>query len=109
MSVNASDSLVQRLRDRFKEALRESSDFRGDLSIVVEPSAVVEVARYLRADEGFDYFLYATAVDCPPRDPRFTVVWDARPLANKTRIHINTQTASPHTHATSHTDVTLTA
>jgi NADH-quinone oxidoreductase subunit C len=105
MSVNGSDSLVQRLGDRFKEALRESSDFRGDLSIVVEPSAVVEVARYLRDDEGFDYFLYATAVDWPARDPRFTVVWEVRSLANKTRIRIKTMAAMPDPHAPSLTDV----
>src|SRR5260370_14001999 len=105
MSVNASDSLVQRLRDRFKEALRESSDFRGDLSIVVEPSSVVEVARYLRDDEGFDYFLYATAVDWPARDPRFTVVWEVRSLANKTRIRIKTTAAMPEPHVPSLTEI----
>ena len=87
--------LVENLGSRFKEALQESSDFRGDLSIVVDPSAVVDVARYLRDEEGFDYFLYATAVDWPARDPRFTVVWEVRSLANKTRIRIKTTAAMP--------------
>ncbi len=49
--------LVERLGNRFTQALRESSDFRGDLSIVVDPNSVVDVARYLRDEEGFDYFL----------------------------------------------------
>src|SRR5438034_4350107 len=75
MSVKTTDTLVQRIGDRFKQALQESSDFRGDLSVVVEPAVVVDLARYLKADEGFDYLLYATAVDWPARDPRFTVVW----------------------------------
>ena len=72
MSVKTTDTLVQRIGDRFKQALQESSDFRGDLSVVVEPAVVVDLARYLKADEGFDYLLYATAVDWPARDPRFT-------------------------------------
>src|SRR6202158_6477578 len=95
MSANPTDRIAENLGSRFKQALQESSDFRGDLSIVVEPSAVVEVARYLRDEEGFDYFLYATAVDWPARDPRFTVVWEVRSLAQKTRIRIKTTAARP--------------
>jgi len=105
MSVNASDPLVERLGDRFKQALRESAVFRGDLSIVVEPDALVDVARYLRDQEGFDYFLYATAVDWPARDPRFIVVWEVRSLANKTRIRIKTTAAMPDPHVPSLTSV----
>src|SRR2546421_366701 len=105
MSVTAADRLVERVGNRFTGALRESSDFRGDLSIVIEPSAVVEVARYLRDDEGFDYFLYATAVDWPARDPRFTVVWEVRSLANKTRIRIKTIAAMPDPHVPSLTEI----
>jgi NADH:ubiquinone oxidoreductase subunit C len=93
MSVCATQTLVQRIGEKFKTALQESSDFRGDLSIVVDPGSVVEVARYLKAEEGFDYFLYATAVDWPARDPRFTVLWEVRSLENKTRIRIKTTAA----------------
>ena len=71
MTVNASAPLVERLGARFKQGLQESSDFRGDLSIVVDPATVGEVARYLKEEEGFDYLLYATAVDWPARDKRF--------------------------------------
>ncbi len=95
MSSNPSHTLVQRLGDRFTTAVLESSDFRGDLSVVLEPSALVEVARYLKAEERFDYLLYATAVDWPARDPRFTVVWEVRSLADKSRIRIKTTAAMP--------------
>jgi NADH-quinone oxidoreductase subunit C len=105
VSVSANDTLVERLGNRFKQALQESSDFQGDLSIVVDPSAVVAVARYLKEEEDFDYFLYATAVDWPARDPRFTVVWEVRSLANKTRIRIKTTAAMPEPHAPSLTSV----
>ncbi|HVH65558.1 MAG TPA: NADH-quinone oxidoreductase subunit C [Candidatus Acidoferrum sp.] len=95
MSVKSTDTLVERIGNRFGKVIRESSDFRGDLSIVVDPAAVVDVARYLKQDEGFDYFLYNTAVDWPARDPRFTVVWEVRSLASKTRIRIKTTAAMP--------------
>src|SRR5438874_4641398 len=105
MSVRPTDALVQRIGDRFKQALQESSDFRGDLSVVVEPGALMELARYLKEDEGFDYFLYATAVDWPARNPRFTLVWEVRSLANKTRIRIKTTATMPEPHAPSLTPV----
>jgi NADH-quinone oxidoreductase subunit C len=95
MSVNASDALVGRAGERFKQALQETSDFRGDLSLVIEPSSLVDLARYLKEEEGFDYFLYATAVDWPARTPRFTVVWEVRSLANKTRVRIKTTAGMP--------------
>ncbi|HYS02824.1 MAG TPA: NADH-quinone oxidoreductase subunit C [Candidatus Eisenbacteria bacterium] len=95
MTVTASTSLVERLGERFKQALQESSDFRGDLSIVVDPAALVEVARYLKDEEGFDYLLYATAVDWPARDPRFDVVWEVRSLPNKTRVRLVCTAAAP--------------
>ena len=105
MSVRPTDALVQRIGDRFKQALQESSDFRGDLSVVIEPGALLDLARYLKEDEGFDYFLYATAVDWPARNPRFTLVWEVRSLANKTRIRIKTTATMPDPHAPSLTPV----
>jgi NADH-quinone oxidoreductase subunit C len=103
--VSAIDALVQRIGDRFTDALQESSDFRGDLSVVLRPGAVVDVARYLKAEEGFDYLLYAAAVDWPARDPRFTVVWEVRSLAKQTRIRVKTTAAMPDPHAPSLTSV----
>ncbi|TMC32664.1 MAG: NADH-quinone oxidoreductase subunit C [Chloroflexi bacterium] len=99
------DALVQRIGDRFGAGLQESSDFRGDLSVVVKPEVVVDLARYLKAEEGFDYLLYATAVDWPARDPRFTVVWEVRSLAKQARIRIKTTTAMPDPHVPSLTSV----
>ena len=105
MSVNTTSTLVERIGSRFGAAIQESSDFRGDLSIVVDPPALVDLARYLKQDEGFDYFLYNTAVDWPARDPRFTVVWEVRSLANRTRIRIKTTASMPDPHVPSLTSV----
>jgi NADH-quinone oxidoreductase subunit C len=105
MSESAANALVQRINEAFPGALPESSDFRGDLSIVIEAASVLEVAQHLKQTEGFDYFLYATAVDWPARDPRFTVVWEVRSLALKTRIRIKTLAAMPEPQVPSMTSV----
>jgi NADH-quinone oxidoreductase subunit C len=99
------EAIVRRIGERFSGALKESSDFKGDISVVIAPESVLDVARYLKKEEGFDYFLYATAVDWPSRDPRFTVVWEVRSIANKTRIRIKTTAAMPDPHVPSMTSV----
>ena len=105
MAVKAPGTLVERISSRFPQALKESSDFRGDLSVVIDPAALVEVARFLKEEEGFDYFLYNTAVDWPARDPRFTIVWEVRSLANRTRVRIKTTATMPDPHVPSLTSV----
>ena len=105
MTVSVSDALIQRIGNRFGQALEESSDFRGDLTVVVEPSVLVELARYLKDEESFDYLLYNTAVDWPARNPRFTVVWEVRSLANRTRIRIKSTASMPDPHVPSLTSV----
>jgi NADH-quinone oxidoreductase subunit C len=89
------EMLVQQLSNRFPDALQEHGEFRGELTIVVDPARLVEVARFLKEEQGFDYFLYNTAVDWPARQPRFDVVWEVRSLKNKTRIRIKTRAAMP--------------
>jgi NADH-quinone oxidoreductase subunit C len=105
MTVTVNETIVQRLRDQFKDTVRESAEFRGDLCVVIDPRSVLDVARYLKEKEGFDYFLYNTAVDWPARDPRFDVVWEVRSIANKTRIRIKTTAGMPDPHVPSLTPV----
>jgi NADH-quinone oxidoreductase subunit C len=105
MTESGSNALVRRIQDAFPGALKESSDFRGDLSIVVEPDSVLEVARHLKDVEGFNYFLYAAAVDWPARDPRFTVVWEVRTLPPKARVRLKTTAAMPEPEVPSLTSV----
>jgi NADH-quinone oxidoreductase subunit C len=89
------EMLVQQVSLRFPGAVQEHGEFRGDLTIVIDPARLVEVARFLKQDQGFDYLLYATAVDWPARQPRFDVVWEVRSLKNKTRIRIKARAAMP--------------
>ena len=107
MSDDAVPMLVQKIRERFPGAVKEHTEFRGDLTVVVEPARLVEVARYLRDDPAlrFDYFLYNTAVDWPARQPRFDVVWEVRSLAHKTRVRLKTWAEMPEARAPSLTSV----
>ncbi len=107
MTEAATDLIVRRVSERFPSALLEHIDFRDDLSLVVDPGRLIEVARFLKEDAelDFDYLLYATAVDWPARDPRFDVVWEVRSLAKKTRVRIKARAAMPEPRVASLTSV----
>ncbi|MCB2155886.1 NADH-quinone oxidoreductase subunit C [bacterium] len=71
--------LQNKLRERFGEKIVEIIEDRGELTLVVERSAVKEVARVLHDDVDFqlNYLSHVTAVDYMAlgRDVRFDVVY----------------------------------
>jgi len=105
MTESTANELVRKIQDAFPGAIQESSNFRGDLSVVVDPDSVLEVARHLKDVEGYNYFLYATAVDWPAREPRFTVVWEVRTLPPRSRLRLKTTASMPEPRVPSLTSV----
>jgi NADH-quinone oxidoreductase subunit C len=103
MVSDAGNALAQRVRDRFPSALQDVVEWRGELTLVVDPASVLEVAHFLKDDPAldFDYFLYNTAVDWPARDERFDVVWEVRSLRNKTRVRLKCRVGMPDPHVAS--------
>ena len=84
-------AVIDRVKERFGDGVQEVAEFRGDVSIVIEPSRLVEAARFIRDELGFDYFLYNTAVDWPGRQPRFDVIWEVRSLSQGHRLRLKTR------------------
>ena len=103
MSESLAGLLVRKVGERFPGAILEQLEFRGDLSLVLDPARLVDVAQFLKQDPElrFDYLLYNTAVDWPARQPRFDVVWEVRSLANGTRLRLKVRTGMPDPHAPS--------
>ena len=69
-------TVIERLRAELPDAVLATSEFRGQLSIVVAREAIVEVARFLRDDPELSYNFLENlcGVDYLGRDPRFEVV-----------------------------------
>lgn len=70
-------TVLERLTSALPEAVLGSAEFRGDLSVMVRPDAIVEVARFLRDDPqlGYTYLENLCGVDYLGRTPRFEVVY----------------------------------
>src|SRR5271157_5907285 len=68
--VPLDNELVQRLKARFGDAIRESTLDRKQAIVLVARDKLREVSRYCRDDEKFDYLVDLTAVDWPKRAER---------------------------------------
>jgi NADH-quinone oxidoreductase subunit C len=72
--VPLDNELVQRLKARFGDAIREAALDRKQAIVLVAREKLREIARYCRDDEKFDYLVDLTAVDWPKRAERFDVI-----------------------------------
>ena len=88
--------LVKRLRERFGEAVRESTTFLSQLSVNVSRESLVEVCRALRddAETPFNYLSDLTCVHWPERfDAPFEVVYNLYSISGNERARLRVQTS----------------
>jgi NADH-quinone oxidoreductase subunit C len=93
-----SKRVLERLRAQFGERIVETTEFRGDEAVIVEPASWVEVARFVKSDPACacNHFSDMTAVDYPEREPdlpRFDVVLHVRSMEHRHRLRLKTRVA----------------
>jgi NADH-quinone oxidoreductase subunit C len=70
-------------------AFGQGSEFREQTKLLVAPDRIVEAARALRDQHGFNMLAAQSAVDYwPQREPRFHVVYEFKNIAQKLRIEV---------------------
>lgn len=83
--------LVKKLRDRFKGAVIEASEFIGQLSIRIDAPQIVEVCDALKRDSKtpFNYLSDLTCVHFPEReDAPFEVVYNLYSITGNERVRL---------------------
>ena len=81
---------LQRLQEKFGDAVLDTHNFRGDETAVVDREAIIEMLTWLRDDPElkFDMLTDLTAVDYLPAEPRFAVVYHLYSVSKKHRLRI---------------------
>lgn len=87
------EKIETKLRNKFPQAILEVSEFRGDLTFLVDKNSIVEICQFLRDDEelSFDLLVDLCGVDRAKRKDRFEVVYHLTSLKNKFRIRLKTR------------------
>jgi len=68
------NELVQRLKARFGDGIKEATQDRKQAIVLVEAGKLREISRYCSDEEKFDMLDDLTAVDWPKREKRFDIV-----------------------------------
>jgi NADH-quinone oxidoreductase subunit C len=83
-----------KLKKEYSEKIQEIYFFRGDLDVVIKPSDIIEICRFLRTDTDlkFDFLSCVTAADyLGKREKRFEVVYVLFSIKKHHRVIIKTR------------------
>jgi NADH-quinone oxidoreductase subunit C len=87
-AVPLDNELVQRLKFRFGEAIREATLDRKQAIVTIAADQLREISRYCRDEEKFDMLVDLTAVDWPKREKRFDVILILYSFAKNERVRL---------------------
>ena len=79
---------VKSLSSGVPEAVVSAKEFARQVTVVVRPEKMAEVARFLKEKEDFRYCVDVTAVDWKKREPRFDVVYHLYSFSKNDRIRV---------------------
>ena len=76
-------ALASKIADQFPEAVQDVIAFRGEVTVVIDRAALIEVCTFCRADEALQLnrFSALSGVDYWPQEPRFAVHYVLHSLA----------------------------
>jgi len=85
---------IDKINSKYKGAILDSHDFRGDQTITVQKNVLIELFKFLRDDPDLDFkfLMDLTAVDYLNRkDNRFEVVYHFYSLKHNHRLRVKFQ------------------
>ncbi|MFB3095461.1 MAG: NADH-quinone oxidoreductase subunit C, partial [Candidatus Acidiferrales bacterium] len=85
--------LVDALKERFGEQVKEFSSYRGQNFLAAGLAAVIPIIDYLKLEQDYDYLVDITAVDYPQREKRFELIWILYSFARNERVRIKAHLA----------------
>ena len=90
----SNDEILGAIKAKFADAIKEVSEFRGELTVKVDKNSLHDFMKFLHDDSAlkFDYLAMMTAIDFPEREERFELVYVLRSIDNKTMISVKTDT-----------------
>jgi NADH-quinone oxidoreductase subunit C len=85
-----SQKILDALKTKFTDKILETHNQHGDETAVIEPSAILEIVRFLRDEPtlSMKMLMDATAVDWNRDEPRFELVYHFYSIEHRHRVRI---------------------
>jgi len=88
--VSALES-ANKIKAKFGDLIAEPTEFRGEITIkLADAEQIFEVCNFAKRQVGFDYLVDISSVDNYGEDPRWTVIYELRSLANNVELRLKT-------------------
>jgi NADH-quinone oxidoreductase subunit C len=82
---------ANKIKAKFGDLISEPTEFRGEITIkLADAEQIFEVCNFAKRQLGFDYLVDISSVDNYGEDPRWTVIYELRSLANNVELRLKT-------------------
>ena len=82
---------ANQIKAKFGDLVAEPAEFRGEISLIIsDAEKITDVCGFARRQLGFDYLVDISSVDNYGEDPRWTVVYHLRRMANGQELRLKT-------------------
>jgi NADH-quinone oxidoreductase subunit C len=78
------------LASRFGDSLTGKTDFRGELTLSLQPAALHSICEFCRDELGFDILLDISSVDHFEQEPRYELVYELYSLGHGLALRLKT-------------------
>ena len=84
--------VLERLKSQLGEPILESKEFRGELTVVVDKSRIVEICSFLKNDPelSYDFLSDLCGIDMYTPEKRFGVIYNLLSLKTNHRLRVKT-------------------
>lgn len=101
---------AQKLKAKFGDLISEPLEFRGETTVrLSDAERIAEVCGFAKSDLGFDYLVDVSSLDNYGEDPRWTVVYHLRRMANGVELRFKTDVSEEKSELPSVTGIWRTA
>jgi NADH-quinone oxidoreductase subunit C len=88
--VSALES-ANKIKAKFGDVVAEPTEFRDEISLKIsDAEKIFDVCLFAKKQLGFDYLVDISSVDNYGEDPRWTVIYELRSLANNVELRLKT-------------------
>ena len=82
---------AQKIKAKFGDLISEPAEFRGEISLKIsDAEKMFDVCSFAKKLLGFDFLVDITSVDNYGEDPRWTIIYHLRSLANNVELRLKT-------------------
>ena len=84
----AAHPVANSIDQRFPGVILEATESSGDVTLVIDPAALLSISEHLKSDFSFEQLSGVTGLDWWPKKPRFEVVYFLHSIRNRNRLRL---------------------